>query len=45
MLYICVCRTNQWTGLYMIGNSVMKELKVCEKAKFFDVVRFSCKSI
>ena len=23
-----ICRANQWTGFYMIGTSVMKELKV-----------------
>ena len=23
-----ICSTNQWTGLYMIGNFVMKELNV-----------------
>ena len=22
-----ICRANQWTGFYMIGTSVMKELK------------------
>ena len=22
-----ICSANQWTGFYMIGNSVMKELK------------------
>ena len=28
-----ICRSNQWTGLYVIGTSVMKELKtVLEKA-------------
>ena len=21
-----ICRANQWTGFYMVGNSVMKEL-------------------
>ena len=24
-----ICRTNQWTGFYMIGISVMKELNIC----------------
>ena len=24
-----ICRTNQWTGFYMIGTSVMKELNIC----------------
>ena len=23
-----ICRANQWTGFYVIGNSVIKELKV-----------------
>ena len=23
---LLICRANQWTGLYMIGTSVMKEL-------------------
>ena len=23
-----ICRANQWTGLYMIGTTVMKELKL-----------------
>ena len=23
-----ICRANQWTGLYMIGASVMKELMI-----------------
>ena len=23
-----ICRANQWTGFYMIGTSVMKELKI-----------------
>ena len=24
---LLICRANQWTGVYMIGTSVMKELK------------------
>ena len=28
---------NQWTGFYMIGISVMKELKYCENVSAFDV--------
>ena len=24
-----ICRANQWTGFYMIGTSVMKELRGC----------------
>ena len=27
-----ICRTNQWTGFYMIGTSVMKELIYCRSS-------------
>ena len=26
---LCICSANQWTGVYMIGTFVMKELKKC----------------
>ena len=26
LLFSKSCRTNQWTGLYVVGTSVMKEL-------------------
>ena len=28
------CKTNQWTGFYNIGTSVMKELNVFAKKQF-----------
>ena len=26
-----ICRANQWTGFYMVGTSVMKDLKILIK--------------
>ena len=30
-----ICRANQWAGFYMIGTSVMKELKYILRLRFY----------
>ena len=34
-----ICRANQWNGFYMIGNTVMKELKILY-FKFYKFLKF-----
>ena len=38
-----VCRTNQWTGFYMIWTSVMKDLNNSSKLDFLSLkIKISC---
>ena len=33
-----ICRSNQWTGFYLMGNFVMKELNLCKRSTGFYMI-------